>query len=211
MAVGAEAIPCFIADDHPPLLRFLGDYLHEHGYLVAGSARTGEEALARILELEPPVAVLDARMPGLSGVDVARELTRRCARTRVVLYTGYGDQALLVDALDAGARGFVQKEAPVEDLLEALRRVAAGETYVDPVLGGVLFGRGAADRLHGLTARQRDVLRLLAEGLTNEEIGKRLFISPETVRTHVRIAMTKLEADTRTQAVATAIRQSLIE
>jgi DNA-binding NarL/FixJ family response regulator len=130
--------------------------------------------------------------------------------TAIVFYTAYGDRALLSEALDVGARGFVLKEAPLADLVRAVERVAAGEAYVDPVLAGVLVSSHAADQLPSLTQREREVLRLLADGLSNEEIGRRLFISPETVRTHVRKAMAKLEADTRTQAVAIALRQSLI-
>ena len=101
------------------------------------------------------------------------------------------------------------KEAPLPDLVRAVERVAAGEAYVDPVLAGVLVS-AQTDKVPSLTQREREVLRELADGLSNEEIGKRLFISPETVRTHVRKAMAKLEADTRTQAVAKALRQSLI-
>src|SRR5918912_1047889 len=97
-----------------------------------------------------------------------------------------------------------------DDHPAVLQTVAAGGTYVDPILGGVIASAGTAQKLPSLTQRERDVLRLLADGLTNEETGRRLFISPETVRTHVRKAMAKLEADTRTQAVATALRQSLI-
>jgi DNA-binding NarL/FixJ family response regulator len=128
----------------------------------------------------------------------------------VILYTAYGERALLTEALDAGARGFVLKEAPLAEVLRAVELVAEGRTYVDPVLAGVLSSGAAADKTLKLTQRERDTLRLLADGHSNEEIGKRLFISPETVRTHVRKAMAKLDADTRTQAVATALRQSLI-
>ncbi|MDX6485741.1 MAG: hypothetical protein QOF43_894, partial [Gaiellaceae bacterium] len=130
--------------------------------------------------------------------------------TAIVFYTAFGDRALLSEALDVGARGFVLKEAPLADLVRAVERVAAGEAYVDPVLAGVLVSGHMADRLPSLTQREREVLRLLADGLANEEIGKALTISPETVRTHVRKAMAKLEADTRTQAVAKALRQSII-
>ena len=132
------------------------------------------------------------------------------ADTAIVFYTAFGDRALLSEALDAGARGFVLKEAPLVDLVRAVERVAGGDAYVDPVLAGVLVSGQLADRVPALTQRERETLRLLADGLSNEEIGKRLHISPETVRTHVRKAMAKLEADTRTQAVATALRQSLI-
>jgi DNA-binding NarL/FixJ family response regulator len=115
-----------------------------------------------------------------------------------------------MEALDAGVRGFVLKEAPLADLVRAVRTVAGGGSYVDPVLVGVLASPQAVEQLPALSQRERDVLRLLADGMSNEQIGKELFISPETVRTHVRKAMDKLDADTRTQAVAKALRQSLI-
>jgi DNA-binding NarL/FixJ family response regulator len=127
-----------------------------------------------------------------------------------LLYTGFAERALMIEALDAGARGFVLKEAPLPDLVRAVETVAQGKTYVDPVLAGVIASPEVATQIPSLSQRQREVLRLLADGLKNEEIGQRLFISPETVRTHVRKAMAKLEADTRTEAVATALRQSLI-
>jgi DNA-binding NarL/FixJ family response regulator len=156
------------------------------------------------------VAVIDLRMPRISGIEATRRLARSAPDTAVVLYTAYGDRALLTEAIDAGARGFVLKEAPLADLVRAVQLIADGGSYVDPVLAGALATADAAAHLPALTQRERDVLRLLADGLTNEEIGAQLFISPETVRTHIRKAMAKLEADTRTQAVATALRQSLI-
>ena len=128
----------------------------------------------------------------------------------MILYTAFGDRAVLTEALDAGARGFVLKEAPLAEVVRAVELVAAGKTYVDPVLAGVLSVGAGSDKLVNLTPREREVLRLLADGLANEEIGKRLVISAETVRTHIRKAMAKLDADTRTEAVATALRQSLI-
>jgi DNA-binding NarL/FixJ family response regulator len=156
------------------------------------------------------VAVVDVRMPRLSGIELAKRASMTAPDTSIIFYTAYGDRALLSEALDVGARGFVLKEAPLPDLVRAVERVAAGEAYVDPVLAGILVSSQARDSLPSLTQRERDVLRLLADGLSNDEIGKQLFISPETVRTHVRKAMAKLEADTRTQAVATALRQSII-
>jgi DNA-binding NarL/FixJ family response regulator len=135
---------------------------------------------------------------------------RSAPETAVLLYTGYGDRALLTEALDAGVQGFVLKEAPMDDLLRAVQAVANGGTYVDPVLAGTLAASSVGGNVPQLTQRERDVLRLLADGLSNEEIGKRLFISAETVRTHVRKAMDKLDADTRTQAVARALRDRLI-
>ena len=205
----SERITCVIADDHPAMLTAIADTLERSGIEILGRAADGEEALAQIEAQQPLVAVVDVRMPRLSGIEVAQGAATVAPNTSIVFYTAYGDRALLSEALDVGARGFVLKEAPLSDLVRAVERVAIGEAYVDPVLAGVLVS-AQTEKLPSLTQREREVLRLLADGLSNEEIGKRLFISPETVRTHVRKAMAKLAADTRTQAVAEALRQSLI-
>ena len=206
----AETITCLVADDHPAMIEAVCDVLEEHGIEVAGRARDGEEALAKLETRKPTVALVDLRMPRLSGIEVARRAQRSTPQTAVIVYTAYGERALLAEALDAGVRGFLLKEAPLSDLVRAIEMVAGGQTYVDPGLASVLATSDAAVKVTKLTQRERDILRLLADGLKNEEIGKRLFISPETVRTHVRKAMNKLDADTRTQAVATALRKSLI-
>ncbi len=206
----SEPTSCLIADDHPAVVEAVADILEEHGIAVAGRARNGEEALEKIESMQPNVALLDLRMPGHSGIEVARRLGKSTPQTAVILYTAFGDRALLTEAMDAGARGFVLKEAPLTEVVRAVELVASGRTYVDPVLAGVLSSSAATEKVTELTQRERDVLRLLADGLSNEEIGKELFISPETVRTHVRKAMARLDADTRTQAVATALRHSLI-
>ena len=210
LASAAVTITCFVADDHPAVVQAVVDVLEAAGIEVTGTARDGEEA-AKLIEAEPPeVALLDLRMPRLSGIEVARRLTRSELHTAVILYTAFGDRALLIEALDAGARGFVLKEAPLAEVVRAIQLVSAGRTYVDPVLAGVLSSPAATGKMATLTERERDVLRLLADGLSNDDIGKELHLSGETVRTHVRKAMAKLDADTRTQAVATALRQSLI-
>jgi DNA-binding NarL/FixJ family response regulator len=207
--VDTPSVTCVVIDDHPALVEAVRRLLEGRGIAVAGTAETGEEGLELVRRERPQVAVVDLRLPGMSGLDLAREVARTVPETGIVVYTGFGDRAVLVEALDVGARGFVLKEAPLEDLVRAVRAAAAGGTYVDPVLGAELAG-DAADGAPRLTQRERDVLRLLAEGLSNEQAGQRLFISAETVRTHVRSAMGKLNAETRTQAVATAIRNSLI-
>jgi DNA-binding NarL/FixJ family response regulator len=203
-------VTCVVADDHPAVLEAVAEYLIQAGISVLARARDGEEALEKIEQRKPQVALVDVRMPRLGGIELARRLKRSVPETSVLLYTGYGDRALLTEALDAGVQGFVLKEAPMDDLIRAVRSVAAGTTYVDPVLAGTLAASSVGSKLPQLTQRERDVLRLLADGLANEEIGKRLFISAETVRTHVRKAMDKLDADTRTQAVARALRDRLI-
>ena len=203
-------ITCVVADDHPAVLEAVAEFLIQGGIEVIARARDGEEALERIEQRKPQVALVDVRMPKLGGIELTRRAQRSAPDTSILLYTGYGDRALLTEALDAGVRGFVLKEAPMDDLLRAVQSVATGGTYVDPVLAGTLAASSIGNKLPELTQRERDVLRLLADGLANEEIGKRLYISAETVRTHVRKAMDKLDADTRTQAVARALRDRLI-
>ena len=210
MTSSQASITCVVADDHPAVLEAVAEYLVQAGIDVVARARDGEEALERIEQRKPRVALVDVRMPKLGGIELTRRAKRSTPDTAILLYTGYGDRALLTEALDAGVAGFVLKEAPMDDLLRAVHSAASGTTYVDPVLAGTLAASSVGNAMPQLTQRERDVLRLLADGLSNEEIGKRLFISAETVRTHVRKAMDKLDADTRTQAVARALRDHLI-
>jgi DNA-binding NarL/FixJ family response regulator len=206
-----EEVTCVVADDHPAVLDAVSEYLLHRGVSVVGRARDGEEALEQIERRSPRVALVDIRMPKLGGIELARRVQRSAPGTAILLYTGFNDRALLTEALDAGVQGFALKEAPLEDLLRAVTAVAAGGTYVDPVLAGTLAVSFVGNEAAQLTQSERDVLRLLAEGLANEEIGNRLNLSAETVRKHIRKAMTKLDADTRTQAVAVALRERLIQ
>jgi DNA-binding NarL/FixJ family response regulator len=201
-------VSCVIADDHPALVEALAALLASEGIDVVARAGDGDAALAAIDEFRPTTAILDLVMPGLGGIEVARAASRRFPETATILYTGQGERELLVEALDAGVRGYVLKEASLAELIRAVRHVAAGGTYVDPVLGPTLLRAGVKHR--ALSAREREILRHLADGLGNDEIARRLFISPDTVRTYVRRAMHKLEADTRTHAVAIALRESFI-
>jgi two-component system, NarL family, nitrate/nitrite response regulator NarL len=203
-----SSITCVLADDHPSVLDSVSRVLGERGFAVLALARDGEDVLAAVAAHRPQVAIVDLRMPGLNGIAVARRVP---AETAVILYTGYSDRALLVEALDSGVRGFVLKEAPLADLSRAIETVARGGIYVDPVLAGVLASGDATEQLATLTPREREVLGLLADGYRNETIGRKLSIAAETTRAHIRNAMRKLGAETRTQAVATALRRSLIE
>ena len=195
-----------IADDHPPVLRSISQLVREWGYAVVATTGDGTAALEKVRELKPDIALVDLHMPGTSGIEIAQEASRTGA-TAVLIYTGIADQAYLTEALDAGARGFVLKEAPLDDLRRALGVVIAGGTYVDPVVNSHLIGHAAAPQL---TKREREALRCLGEGCSNAEIGERLFISHETVRTHVAKATRKLGARTRTEAVVIAFRAGLI-
>lgn len=209
----AECTPLrvVVADDHPAIVNAVRAYLDgEPGVDLIGTASTGAEALRMVRERAPDVALLDIRMPEPGGIEIARLLTAERSATGVILFTGDADRALLLEALDAGARGFVLKESPLPDLGHALQRVAAGGTHVDPGLSTLLVGAEATARLRALSKREREILRLLADGHRTDGVAGELGISPMTVRTHIRHAMNKLEADTRTEAVATALRQALI-
>jgi len=184
-------------------------FLETKGVRVS-QARNGDEALATIRATQPDVAILDVAMSPTSGIDVARRVADVSPKTKVILYTGHNDLGLLDRALDAGARGFVLKEGTLESLEEAVRTVAGGGTWVDSRLATAVASPETVSSLPPLTPREREILGLVANGLTNDKVAATLAISPETVQSHVRHAMVKLEADTRTEAVATALRHSLI-
>lgn len=200
---------CVVADDHPSVLESVSRFLELHGFLVVGSAGDGDEAVALVESLRPALALLDLRMPGLPGAAVIRRVARTTPESSCIVYSGFGDNALLNEALDAGARGFVLKEAPLDTLVRALGIVAGGRTYIDPGLADALI-RATPSHDLGLTPRERDVLRLLADGHSNESIGRELFIAPDTARSQLGTAMAKLGVSTRTQAVAAALRHELI-
>jgi DNA-binding NarL/FixJ family response regulator len=191
------------------VLESVSRYLELQGFRVVGRAADGDEAIALVESQQPALAVLDLRMPGLPGAAVIRRVTRTTPQSSCVVYSGYGDGALLTEVLDAGARGFVLKDAPLDALARALGIVAGGRTYIDPALADVLIQSMPALDL-GLTSRERDVLRLLADGHSNESAGRELFISPDTARSQLATAMAKLGVSTRTQAVASALRYELI-
>jgi two-component system nitrate/nitrite response regulator NarL len=196
-----------LADDHPALLAAVGDYLSGNGYDVIARAADGPAALAHIEREQPDVALLDYRMPGCSGGELVARCKAVSPGTKIAVYTAEADTAIVRETLTAGAGAVVLKEAPMDDVIRALVAIARGGQYVDPGLGAPT----AAPRIAGrLTARERDVLRLLAEGLTHDQIGARLLIAGETVRTHSRKAADRLGARTRTQAVASAIRLGLV-
>jgi DNA-binding NarL/FixJ family response regulator len=204
-----SATTCVVADDHPPIIDCLSRFLSAAGFTVLATAADGESALAAVEAHRPAVCVADVRMPRLDGLALARRAATVAPETATLLYSGVADRGLVSDALDAGARGFALKDAPLEDLARAIDIVAAGNLYVDPVLAAALATRRHAER-KALSERERQVLRLLAEGGSYAEIGGSLFLSPDTVRSHAQRAMQKLGARTRTQAVAVALREAVI-
>jgi two-component system, NarL family, response regulator len=200
-------LTCVVADDHPSVLRTVSDLIRSWGWTVVATASGGDEAVEQIEEHQPSVAVLDVHMRGTSGLEAATRLARTAPGTAVVFYSGSTDAATVQEALDVGAKAFVVKEAALDELRRALDAVVRGERYVDPLVSGALLSDSGDPTL---TKREREILRLLADGYSYDQVAKELFISPETVRTHVGNAVQKLGVRTRMQAVATALRRGLI-
>ena len=199
-----------LADDHEVVREGLRLALLRSPHIrVVGEAPDGETAVSLAERRRPDVIVMDLRMPGMDGIEATEEIMRRLPDAKVLIFTAYSERALLQRGLESGARGYILKEAPHETLLRAIEKVAAGETFVDPALMAALTqSRGGADVL---TPREREILQLLADGMSNADAAGQLFISQETVKSHVRHILTKLEADTRTQAVAIALRDAMID
>ena len=148
-------------------------------------------------------------MPDMDGLEATEVIAERVPGTAVLIFTAYGEKSLLQRGLESGAKGYILKETPHETLLRAIEKVAAGETFVDPgLMAEFVSGKTTADLL---TPREREILQLLADGMSNVDVADKLFISQETVKSHVRHILAKLEADTRTQAVAIALREAMID
>ena len=208
--LGPDRVTCVIADDHPAVLDSVSRYLEGAGVGVVARVSRADDAVREIEAHQPMTALVDITMEPFNGIEVARRAAVSSPQTGIAMYTGHQDEALLREALDAGARGFVLKQTPLSELLTALTTIAAGGTYVDALLAGALTTAATSAPLVALTKRERQILTLLSGGMTNEKAAAELGISAETIQSHVRNAMSKLDADTRTQAVATAIRQALI-
>jgi DNA-binding NarL/FixJ family response regulator len=179
---------------------------------MVGEAASGEAAVAMAAKRHPDVILMDIVLGrGIDGMEATVQILAAQPEIGVIMFTAYGERHQLAKGLDVGARGYVLKDAQPDDVIRAVRTVAAGGAYVDPSLGGELVSREAMLQLTRLTDRERDILSMMAAGVASREIAATLFLSTETIRTHLRSAMRKLDADTRTQAVALAIREKLIE
>jgi DNA-binding NarL/FixJ family response regulator len=184
----------------------------EPGLTVVGEAGTAEQALARVPALRPDVAVLDMRLPDGDGVTVCRELRSRMPELPCLMLTSFDDEDALLDAIMAGASGYVLKQISGTDLISAVRTVASGQSMLDPGATTRLMARlrGSAqqeqqpDALAGLTERERDILGLIGEGLTNRQIGQRLYLAEKTVKNHISRLLAKLGVERRVQAAVIA-------
>jgi NarL family two-component system response regulator LiaR len=209
----SEHITVVVADDHPLLRRGLETALQIYDDIdLVAQAGDGAEAIAVCERFRPDVVLMDLVMPGLKGASATREILRRCPAARVLVLTSYSDEALIQEALDAGAIGYLMKDISAAELAAAIRRASAGKPTLAPEAAEVLMRGVAAPALLGqdLTPRERQVLRLLADGLTNAEIAERLVVSLSTVKGHVSSVMLKLEASSRTEAATIAVRHRLV-
>ena len=205
-------IKVYLLDDHEVVRRGIRQLLEDTGEIeVVGESGLAAEAAARIPALRPDVAVLDARLPDGSGIDVCRDVRSVDPSINALILTSYDDDEALFAAILAGAAGYVLKQIGGQDLIETVRRVAAGQSLIDPkltarVLERLRGGDKTPDELAELTEREREILGLIAEGLTNRQIGERLFLAEKTVKNYVSSILSKLGLERRTQAAVLASR-----
>jgi len=205
-------ITVFLLDDHEIVRRGVHDLLEaEPDITVIGEAGTAESALARIPALKPDVAVLDVRLPDGNGVTVCREIRSKMPGVACLMLTSFGDDEALFDAIMAGAAGYVLKQIRGTDLVGAVRTIASGRSLLDPEAASRVMRRmreqaERSDPLSGLTAQERRILELIGEGLTNRQIGERMFLAEKTVKNYVSALFAKLGMERRAQAAAYAAR-----
>jgi two-component system, NarL family, response regulator DevR len=206
-----DTVRVFLLDDHEVVRRGLRDLFEsEEGFEVVGESGSAKDAEARIPALRPHVAVLDGRLPDGSGVDVCRAIRSIDPSIRAIILTSYDDDEALFAAIMAGAAGYVLKQIVGNDLLDVVRKVADGQSLLDPAVTQRVLDRlrdgGSSEpaELRSLTPQERRILELVAEGLTNRQIGDRLFLAEKTVKNYVTSILTKLGLERRTQAAVLA-------
>ncbi|MDA0179082.1 response regulator transcription factor [Solirubrobacter phytolaccae] len=199
-----------LIEDHQALREGLELLLDRAGIDVVATSGTAREGRELIERHDPDVALIDIRLGDESGIELTAQLIDADAERRVVLYTGSSEIELLISGLDSGARGYALKDGTQAELTTALRTVAEGGTYVDPRLHPALLSQRATQKQKSLSKREREIMDLLAQGMTGEQVAEHLVLSPETIKTHIRNAMNKLEANTRVHAIAIALREGFI-
>ena len=196
-----------IADDHAVVRRGLQLDLQQHSWLqLVGEASDGAGALELILATSPQVAFVDLRLPNLNGVAIVRRLVEEKSPTRVIIFSAFTDAVLVRRAFDAGAWGYIDKASDVSVFVDAIVAILGDERYVDPSLMGALMTATQRE----LSEREEEILRLMAEGLSNAQIAERLELGVESVKTYVRRILDKFDADSRTAVVAEAMRRAII-
>ena len=200
-----------LIDDHEALRGGLEMMLNNSGFEVVGVAGNTAAGLDLVDHARPDVAIVDIGMPDGNGIDLTRQLLERHPDLAVVLYTGDADAELLYEGLDSGARGSVLKAGSMDELLSAINQVAEGGSYVDPRLDRILLSPRATSHVPQLSPREREIMNLMAEGMTAEQIGAKITVAIETVRTHVRNVIRKLQARNRVHAIAIALERGEIQ
>ena len=203
-------ITVLIADDHPIVRDGLRGIFTSRGFEVLGEAANGAEAVALAERLRPDVVLMDLRMPGTDGVAAITELARLGNPARVLVLTTYDTDSDVLPAVEAGATGYLLKDAPREDLFRAVEAAARGEAVLSPAVASRLMGRVREPAREPLSQREREVLTLVARGSTNKEAAKKLFISEATVKTHLIHVYAKLGVKDRAAAVAVAFERGLL-
>ncbi len=205
-------IRVFLLDDHELVRRGIKDLLQsEDDIVVVGESGLAEEAARRIPALRPDVAILDGRLPDGSGIDVCREIRSRDPHVKALILTSYDDDEALFAAIMAGAAGYILKQVRGTDLVDTVRRVAAGQSLLDPnvtaaVLDRIRSGPPVDDELQQLTQQEQRILELIGEGLTNRQIAERMFLAEKTVKNYVSAMLAKLGLSSRTQAAIFATK-----
>jgi len=210
-------IRILIADDHAVVRAGLKALLEQReGFHVVAEAATGEEAVKKVQEYHPDVAVLDIRMPGLSGIDACRKIIETVEDCRVVMLTSYAEDELLLAAIDAGASGYVLKRIGSNELVRAVERVSQGDGTLDPSLTKAVFERVReankaedASAFADLTSQELQVLALVAQGLTNRQIAVKLFLGEGTVRNYVSSVLSKINVSNRAEAAIYAVKHNI--
>jgi DNA-binding NarL/FixJ family response regulator len=218
-AQGPVPVSIVLVDDHDLFRRGLRDLLQEHGFEIVGEASSGEEAIELAAEKIPDVILMDISMPGIGGVEAARRIRLGTPHTRVVMLTVSADDEVVDDAILAGASGYLLKGASIEVIISGIDAASRGEALLSPAIAGRLLERTRANEVLSelplgtrphLTAREVEVLRLMATGKDNSEIAAELVTSPHTVKSHVSNILAKLEVENRLQAAVYAVRRRLL-
>ena len=204
-----EPIRILVVDDHPVVRDGLTAMLNtQSDFEVVGEASDGEEALRKVADSDPDVLLLDLEMPGVDGIETLQRLRQSKARARAIVFTVFDTDERIVSAMKAGAKGYLLKGAPRDDVFRAVRVVNEGGSLLEPLIASRFLD--SINNPDGLTARQKEVLKQIATGLLNKEIADRLYISERTVKFHVSEILAKLGAGNRTEAVAIATQRGLI-
>lgn len=215
----SKLVRILIADDHSVVRAGLRALLERHGdFRVIAEAGTGEDAVNKAQEVKPDIAVLDIRMPGLSGIEACKRITQTVPNCRVIMLTSYAEDELLFAAIQAGASGYVLKRIGDNELVQAVERVSRGESMLDPAMTATVFSEmrkanqaQQAAAFSDLTPQELAVLALVAEGLTNRQIAVKLYLGEGTVRNYVSSVLAKIGVNNRAEAAAYAVKHNLHE